>query len=459
MLLQLIAVLALSIVLPLAMKALLSDTTRNYEDQRLRRHEQEIARSLRWTGSGWRLDLRPDLQIRFQTGNTSFAFTILDERGGILFSSLPERAALYPDSGLPAQPISRERGLGAALYYGAVFPEHIAGHAIWIQIGQNLEHPDVPDHSLVATFQQRSIWLIAPILALLVLVDFLIVRQALKPVLEASELARAIDPANLSLRLPAERLPAEIAPLADAVNQALDRLEHGFRIQREFTADAAHQLRTPLAILRMRIASLADKDLGDQLAGDIDVMARIVGQLLDVAELETFVPDPGRTADLRDLGRRVVEYMAPLAAAKGRRLCLSGVSRALWVRGEDEVLFHAVRNLIENAIEHAPQGTTVDVKVESQGVVRVLDRGPGVTREEQALVFRRFWRRERSTTGGAGLGLAIVWRIVEAHGGEVSVHNRPGGGAAFVVRLNRALASRQTMDDSAARAPNALVEG
>jgi signal transduction histidine kinase len=459
-LLQLVAVLALSVVLPLAMRELLSATTRNYENERVHRHEQEIFHSLHWTAAGWKLGLRSDLQARFATGNTSFRFTILDASGRVVFSSLPGGAELYPGSGLGPQPVWRQRALGAALYYGGVFPEPGGKQpSVWIQIGQNLQHPDVPDNSVISSFLVRSVWLIVPILAVLVLVDIVIVRLALKPVLEASELAKAIDPANISLRLPAQRLPAEIAPLAEAVNQALDRLEQGFRVQREFTADAAHELRTPLAILRMRIASLADKDIGGQLAGDIDVMARIVGQLLDVADLETFTPDPNAVADLRALGRRVVEYMAPLAAARGRRLSVGGAGRPVWIQGEADVLFHAVRNLLENAIEHTPAGGTVEVKVEPQGVIRVLDRGPGVAREEQELVFRRFWRRERSTTGGAGLGLAIVWRIVEAHGGEVSVGARPGGGAAFVIRLKRAEAPPTPASGATARGtPAALSE-
>jgi signal transduction histidine kinase len=440
--LQLIAVAALSIVLPLGMNALLNATTRSYQDARLQRHEQEIAHGLHWTSSGWRLDLPADVRARFASRRGSFDYSVLDERGHLLFTSLPHPGALFPAGGDPDRPTFQHRVIGPALYYGAAFPERIGDRMVWVQFGQNLQHPDVLENTVTTTFLQRAVWLLLPILGVLVLVDFFIVRHALGPVLEASEQARAIGPANLSLRLPVQRLPAEIAPLAEAVNQALDRLEQGFKVQREFTADAAHELRTPLAILRMRIANLADKDLGGQLASDIDGMARIVGQLLDVAELDAFVPDPGQVTDLRDLGQRVVEYMAPLAAARGRRLSLAGTTRSVWVTGEDEVLFHAVRNLVENAIAHTPPGGPVEVKVEAQGVIRVLDRGPGLTAEERELVFRRFWRRERSTTGGAGLGLAIVSRIVEAHGGDVGVHNRPGGGAVFSIRLKRATAGK-----------------
>ncbi len=110
----------------------------------------------------------------------------------------------------------------------------------------------------------------------------------------------------------------------------------------------------------------------------------------------------------------------------------------MWVQGEAQILFQAVRNLVENALAHTPTGTTVEVKVDAQGTLRVLDRGPGVPPADRELVFQRFWRRDRSKSGGAGLGLSIVKRIVEAHGGEVSVQPRSGGGSVFVIRLNRA---------------------
>ncbi len=159
-----------------------------------------------------------------------------------------------------------------------------------------------------------------------------------------------------------------------------------------------------------------------------------------MAELDSFVPDPSDLTDLQALGREVVEYMAPMALTRRRRLALTGATRPVWVQGDSQVLFQAARNLVENALSHTPAGSTVEVKIEVQGVLRVLDRGPGVPAADRELLFQRFWRRDRSKSGGAGLGLAIVKRIVEAHGGEVSVQGRSGGGAAFVIRLNRASA-------------------
>ena len=436
--LHILAVGAICIALPVAVRLLLDSTALTFEHETMRRHEAEIVRALSWTGSAWRLDLPPDIRTLYEHGYSGFAFAVVDDRGAVLFSSLPNRAALLPPGRPGGGAAFFQRAHGPAVYYGGNFPERRLGREIWIQVGQDLENPDVVVDDIVSAFLTRVAWLIAPLLLLLVVADYIIVRRAFAPVVQASRMAQDIGPASLSLRLPTDRLPNEIAPLADAVNQALDRLEQGFRIQRQFTADAAHELRTPLSILRMRVNALSDREVAHEIEADIDVMGRIVGQLLSVAELETFVLDASHRVDLKNLCSRVVEYMAPLALSRSRHLALSGPARPVWVRGEAEILFQAIRNLVENALAHAPEDTTVEVKVEPQGVVRVLDRGPGIAPAERDLVFRRFWRRDRSKSGGAGLGLSIVWRIVEAHGGAVSVEGRPGGGAAFVIRLDKA---------------------
>ena len=436
--LHVIAVVAICVALPVAVRLLLDSTTLTFEHETMRRHEAEIVRALKWSGSGWRLDLPPDLRTLYEHGYSGFAFAVVDDGGRVLFSSLPNRAALLAPGRPGAGATFFQRSHGPAVYYGGAFPERRVGREVWIQVAQDLENPDVVVDDIVSAFLTRVAWLIAPLLLLLVAADYVIVRRAFAPVVQASRMAQDIGPASLSLRLPTDRLPNEIAPLAEAVNQALDRLEQGFRIQRQFTADAAHELRTPLSILRMRVNALADRAIAREIEADIDVMGRIVGQLLSVAELETFVLDASHRVDLRDLCSRAVEYMAPLALARDRRLALSGSTRPVLVRGEAEILFQAIRNLVENALAHAPRGTTVEVKVEPQGVVRVLDRGPGVPPGERELVFQRFWRSDRSKSGGAGLGLSIVWRIVEAHGGTVSVEGRPGGGAAFIIRLDKA---------------------
>ncbi len=230
-------------------------------------------------------------------------------------------------------------------------------------------------------------------------------------------------------------MPHEIVPLVKAVNEAFDRLEEGFRIQREFTADAAHELRTPLTILRTHIDMLQDNETTRTLRDDIVGMSRIVDQLLEIAELETLVVDRNDRADLRAVCSDVAMFVAPLALEQGKGIAVTGTEGEVWVKGNSDTLFQAIRNLAENAIAHTPEGTAVELYVGTSGIVEVLDAGPGVPEDARQLIFRRFWRADRRRAGGGGLGLSIVSRIVEAHGGSVSIADRRSGGAVFSVRL------------------------
>jgi signal transduction histidine kinase len=230
-------------------------------------------------------------------------------------------------------------------------------------------------------------------------------------------------------------MPAEIVPLVHAVNQAFDRLEAGFRAQRDFTADMAHELRTPLSIMRARVDALEPGPVRDALRTDLVNMTRTVSQVLDIAELESFVIAGDSRADLHAVCAEAVGFMAPLAVDMSKTIALTGVDEPVWVHGHAEALFRAVRNLVDNAIRHTPSGGAIDVDVSADGIVRVADDGPGVPEAERESIFRRFWRRDRTQAESRGLGLAIVARVAETHDGSVTVENRPGGGAVFTLRV------------------------
>jgi signal transduction histidine kinase len=232
-----------------------------------------------------------------------------------------------------------------AIIYGVSIPEQSNGRAVWVQIAEDLAHRDVLIDDIVADFFKRAGWITLPILLLLLAIDIAIFRRALRPLTTASQMAQNISPARTDVRLPVNEIPKEILPLVLAVNQALDRLEQGFLAQREFTADAAHELRTPLAILRTRIETLADQPITKALVQDVEGMSRIVNQLLDIAELETFVVNPVDRADLRNVCAEVVEFVAPWALAQGKSIALSGAKESVWVNGNAETLYRAVRNL------------------------------------------------------------------------------------------------------------------
>ena len=437
--LHVIAVAIVSIFMPLSLYWLLSLAVTSLHNADMQDQADSIAHHLVLRADGsWALDLPVGLQDLYSHAYGRYAYAVVDAAGRVLFSSLQDNSPIFPADIRSPQVAFLETRYGNATIAGTSVPKEISGRTVWIQAGENLTHRDVLIDDIVTDFFKRAGWITLPILLLLLVIDIAIFRRALRPLVQASEQARNISPTRIDVRLPVEGMPNEVRPLVLAVNQALDRLDQGFRVQREFTADAAHELRTPLTVLRTRIDTLADQQVARTLRQDIEGMSRIVSQLLEIAELDTFVVDPLEKTDLQSVCAEVAEFIAPLALAQGKNVALSAETGPTWVRGNAEMLYRAIRNLAENAIYHTPGGTAVEIVVEGNGTVSVLDQGPGIAAAERELVFRRFWRRDRRRTGNAGLGLSIVRRIVDAHSARITVNNRPTGGAQF--SLNFALA-------------------
>jgi signal transduction histidine kinase len=437
--LHVIALVITAIFMPLVLYYFFKWAANDLHDQAMRDQADLVAHYLVLRPDGtWTLDLPPALQDVFSQAVGRYAYAVLDDSGRVLFSSLKDHSPIFSADPRSSDVAYLETRRGNAAVSGVSLVKEMDGRSVWVQVGEDLAHRDVITDDIVADFFKRVGWITLPMLLLLLAIDIVIFRRALRPLLNASEMAKKISPNRTDVRLPPEEIPKEILPLVQAVNQALDRLEAGFRMQREFTADAAHELRTPLTILRSRVDTLADRGVSKALHQDIEGMARIISQLLDIAELESFSIDPHEKADLRTICAEVAEFAAPLALAKGKNIALSGSDAPVWVNGNPEMLSRAIRNLVENAINYAPPGTTVEIVVESRGMVRVLDEGPGIKEEERALIFQRFWRRDRRRTGNAGLGLSIVQRIADTHAATVSVENRPTGGANFSLSFARA---------------------
>ena len=426
-----------AIFMPLVLYLFLKSTTNDLHQQAMRDQADLVAHYLVLGENGsLTLELPPALQDLYSQAYGRYAYAVLDDAGRVLFSSLKDRAPIFPRDPRASEVAYLETREGNAVIAGVSMAHQLADRTVWIEVGEDLAHRDVIIDDIVADFFKRVGWITLPILLLLLATDIAIFRRALRPLLNASEMAKEITPKRTDVRLSPENIPTEILPLVQAVNQALDRLEAGFRVQREFTADAAHELRTPLTILRSRIDALPDRSIAKVLHKDIEGMARIVSQLLDIAELETFSIDPAEKADLRAICAEVAEFAAPLALAQDKSIALSGTDRPVWINGNPEMLSRAIRNLVENAVNYSPSGTTVEIVVEGNGEVHVLDEGPGITADDRELIFRRFWRRDRRRAGGAGLGLSIVQRIADAHAASISVENRPAGGADFSLRFD-----------------------
>jgi signal transduction histidine kinase len=436
--LHVIALVITAIVMPVVLYWFFKWAANDLHDQAMRDQAQLVAHYLVLQADGtWTLDLPPALEDIYSQAVGRYAYAVVDDAGRVLLSSSDDRSAIFADDPRSSDIAYLETRRGKAAISGVSLLKEVDGRKVWVQVGEDLAHRDVIVDDIVADFFKRVGWITLPVLLSLLAIDIVIFRRALRPLLNASELAKKINPRRTDIRLPIEQMPKEILPLVQAVNQALDRLEAGFRVQREFTADAAHELRTPLTILRSRVDTLADRGTSKALHKDIEGMARVVNQLLDIAELEILSIDPLEKADLHAICAEVAEVAAPLALAQGKNIALSESDAAVWVNGNPEMLSRAIRNLVENAINYSPPGTTVEIVVEDSGMVRVLDEGPGIKEDERELIFQRFWRRDRRRTEGAGLGLSIVRRIADTHAATISVENRPTGGATFSLRFAR----------------------
>jgi signal transduction histidine kinase len=430
--LHVIAVLITSVVMSFALSWLLNFATENIHNEAMAEQAVSVAQHLVLNADGSvSLELPPELQGLYSQPYGRYLYAVIDEQGRVLISSLKDQTAVFPADPKSTSVEFLKMRRGNAAISGASVPKAGNGRTLWVQTGEDLANRDVLIDDIVSDFFKNVGWITLPILLLLLITDIAIFRRALRPLRQASEIAQHIGPARTDVRLPVDEIPSEVRPLVFAVNQALDRLDEGFRVQREFTADAAHELRTPLSILRTRLDTLDDPGIANALRQDIESMSRIVGQLLDIAELDVFAIDPNDRADLRKVCAEVAEFIAPLALEQDKDIALLGADAPVWVKGNAEMLFRAIRNLAENAIKHTPRGTVVEFTVWDDGTVKVSDRGPGITEEERDLIFRRFWRRDRSQSGSTGLGLSIVRRIVELHGATIDVENRMMGGAQF----------------------------
>jgi len=340
--LHVVAVAITSILMSLALSWLLSYATDNIHDKAMQEQASTVGDHLS-IGPDRRLELNlpSDLLGLYSQAYGRYSYAVIGERGEVLFSSLGDHQALFPNDRRASAIEYLQQRRGDATVSGASVRRTIGGQTVWIQAGEDLANRDVLIDDIVADFYRNVGWITLPILLLLLFIDIAIFRRALSPLREASEIAGGIGPARPGVRLPTDEIPREVRPLVSAVNQGLDRLEEGFRIQRDFTADAAHELRTPLSVLRTRIDILDDQEMRQALRQNVEGMAHIVSQLLDIAELDTLVVNPEEKADLRSVAAEVAEFVAPLALAQGKDVALSGSTDPVWVRGNAEMLGRA----------------------------------------------------------------------------------------------------------------------
>ena len=290
--------------------------------------------------------------------------------------------------------------------------------------------------TVLEEFVQDIAWIWIPFLAGTVAVNLLVTRIALRPLRRAAQQAELIEPGNVGLRLSEGSMPDEVLILVRAVNQSLARLQQGYLVLEQFVGDVAHELRTPLAIMKTRMA-VAGGALAHPITEDLSRMERLVEQLLDRVRLGGLHVEADDIVDLSTVAREVTAMLAPAAIARGLSMELVGAEKPVPVAGLRDYLSRALRNLIENALMHAPAGTTITVSVGADGILSVRDRGSGFGSDllVSGAIQGREFRSGRED--GIGLGLSIVDRTMTAHGGRLELHNVADGGAVAIMRFTQ----------------------
>lgn len=275
--------------------------------------------------------------------------------------------------------------------------------------------------------------------------------RALSPLDRILHDIRSMDVEHLEQRLDPRDVPRDIAQLVDEFNAVLDRLEQSVERMRRFTADASHELRTPISILRtgLEVTLKRDRSVGEyrellaENLVEIERVQRVVEGLLTLARdpKGQESPPPSRPLDLSKVTREALEAVTVLARERRIRL-LGDLAPEVTVPGDPDRLRLMVVNLLDNAIKHTPAGKSVKLRVEALdgGVARLLvaDQGRGIAPEDRPWVFERFYRGATAAGPKAGgIGLSVVRWVVESHRGSIRIVDEPGWGAVFEVTLPR----------------------
>jgi two-component system sensor histidine kinase QseC len=329
----------------------------------------------------------------------------------------------------PQQPLaSRERGFSDNTIDG----KRWRVFSTWDESGEYLIHvaerTDVRDELArgIAGNLLRPLWFSLPLLALLL---WIAVMRGLRPLDKLAREVEQREPDNLAA-LDASSAPREVVPLIERLNRLFMRIDASMQKERRFTADAAHELRTPVAAIKAQaqVARAASGEaerihaLDNAILG-CDRAAHLIDQLLTIARIDTLGVEAAEPCRLRALSSEVIAELAPAAIVKGSQLELPEGDEMV-VRGNNGLLRILLRNLLDNAISHTPSGTSIRVSVSSEqgeACLSVSDDGPGIPEEEKEKVLERFYRPLGTQASGSGLGLSIVKRIAEIHGAALSI--------------------------------------
>jgi signal transduction histidine kinase len=295
-----------------------------------------------------------------------------------------------------------------------------------------------------------SVSLISSVLVIfLIVVAVLLVRRFVNPLADVIYAARSVADGKLDTRIPTKG-PQDLRSLSESFNEMASSLERNDRERRDMLADIAHELRTPLSVIRGRLEGIVD---GVYPETDVPVSTALeqtylLERLVDDLRLLTLVESrqlhfESKPVDLGNLAQHVIDLFQAEAREKNISLSLSRLSENLVVEADAQRTEQVIANLVGNALRYVPENGRVWIEVSADGEsvsLSVNDNGKGIPEADLPFIFDRFWRKDKSRSrisGGTGLGLAIAKQLVEAQGGNITANNLPEGGLRVAVELNK----------------------
>ena len=379
----------------------------------------------------WDLSREPDIGPGRRVRLLSGAETIVD---------FGDRSTIPP---APAQASSATRSIvvGTHSIRFGIAPLTFMGRAAYLENGVDAR----PVSDAIARLQ-RSLALVVPLVLLLsVAGGYWLAGRALAPFESVNASLASIQPTDLSARLKVPPTADEVARLSSVINALLARLERASATERRFASDAAHELRTPLAVLRtgLEVALARDRSADENRTAllsahrEVISLCKIADELLMLARLNGEVAVNRARVDLSELLREIASTVEPLAQAREIHLRVDATP-ATFIDGNQGHLRRLIINLLDNALKFTPSGGVIEASVtreSAKAVIRVADNGPGIPAAEMPFIFDRFFRGASSVGEGSGLGLSLCREIARLHGGEIVAANRADGGCEFLVTL------------------------
>ena len=372
------------------------------------------------------------LQVSDEQGNWLYRSTVMSDYGVPRPATIPRRATEFTGKEVPLRIWTEKVNVGGQSYI--------------IQSAFEMDDfYEALDHFALLLFISIPTLLLCAAAG-----GYWISGRALAPVDQITQTARTISAQNLSSRLVVPNTADELQRLSETLNGMLDRLESAFKKITQFTADASHELRTPIAVMRtraelsLRKARSADeyRDVIAEVLAELEKTSGLIEQLMFLARADSGTETPRFAAtNVTDVLREACHQGSALAEAKQIAFAEKISTDSMWIQGDASSLRRLFLILIDNAVKYTPSSGHIEVSLQRNNgfaVAEVRDTGIGIAEADLPNVFERFYRADKARTrelGGVGLGLSIGRWIAEVHAGTIEVHSSPGHGSTFQIRL------------------------